>query len=305
MLERRLNPTMQEVAILPTAECQGGCKFCFLNRSVVGAQDWENLFKHVIEFFSSRDFDERSNVVRLFGGELFMDSLVKDESYRKNILRLIQGVQRFIGGNGCVDMPISLENVSDLGIEFAQYLRDHHQVNLQVPFSTLRIMTPEKKKLYFENLAKIGKISRIAVLVADEKMQHEEYLEQLGQYARIDWEEPVMFDGFSYSYKNMRIPEMHLGVRCVANTLRVITPKGVFTCAGFTRRPSWIEDEEWNRLAYDEEYLNYGYQQVIDWYGCDTCAEQETCPGMCWKTYYAQRYVYKNRQCLYKSEDKL
>ena len=290
---------MREVSIIPTPVCCGTCQFCFLNREIVGDREWDKLFDEVTKFFTVRDMTECSNVVRIFGGELFMDGLLKKD-FKDNIIKLVVLVKRFIGNKGCVDMPISLENVSIKGIRFAQKLRDEYGVNLQVPFSMMRIDTPERKRRYFRNLPKVGKISRIAILTTGNN-DHEQYMPELKKYGEIAWEEPVMFDGFSFSYESMKIPEMFLGVRCVANTLRAITSKGVFTCAGFTRRPSWISDEEWNKLANDPEYLDYGYQQVIDWYGCGTCEKQAVCPGMCWKTYYAQRYVYNNRKCLYKS----
>jgi len=299
IMERRRNHPWREISIVPTSLCTGGCKFCFLNKSVVGDRDWGKLYNNVISTLSKYDYDSSHIIVRIFGGELFMDQLVVDPVYRRKLTNLFSIVHKFIGDRGCFDIPLSLENISKSGVDFAKILSKKFNVNILVPFSTERIKTREKEKRYWENLERLDNILRIGILMTS-KDDYVPYIKKLSKYAAIDWEEPVMMDGFSFSYKNIKLKSDFPAVRCVSNHLKAITSRGVFTCAGFTRKPSWIEDKEWDRLCNDLEYLDYGYQQVLDWYGCNDCEKQNTCPGMCWKTYYAQKHIYKNRKCLYK-----
>ena len=300
MMERRRVNALREICIIPTSVCNGGCKFCFLNRSTVGDRQWEALFNHVAKFFSTYDFDTHP-VVRVFGGELFADILLKDPQYKVNMKRLVKVVNLFIKGKGNCNFPISLENIGEQGVDFAKELRDELGIQILIPFSLDRMNKEGKEERYFKNLERLGPVFRIGVLVNEKKRLPEAYYERLAPYGQIYHEEPVMMDGFCWSYNDMELPELFQGIRCVSNNLRAITSKGIFTCAGYTRRPSWIPENEWARLCDDEDYLETGYQQVIDWYGCDTCERQHTCPGMCWKTYYAQKFLYNNRKCLYKS----
>jgi hypothetical protein len=301
MLERRRVNKLREICIIPTPKCYGGCKFCFLNRSTVGDRDWDKLYANIVELFATYDFDVHP-VVRVFGGELFMDELLTPE-YKESMKKMLRVVMRFIKDKGNCNFPISLENVSYKGVDFLKELRDELGVQILVPFSLDRLNKKGKEETYFKNLKRLGKVFRVGILVNDKNKFPDKYLNILKEHGEIYWEEPVMMDGFCWDYSDQMLPDVFQGVRCVSDNLRAVTSKGIFTCAGYTRRPTWIPEDEWDRLCNDEEYLDYGYQQVIDWYGCDTCSEQKTCPGMCWKSYYAQRYLYDNHRCLYKTEE--
>jgi len=302
MMRRRIEHPWREIEIVVTPVCAGNCVFCFLEKSVVGDCDWENLYKYVIECLSTM-YDHMQNpvTVRIYGGELFMDRHVKNPEFKKGLEKLLVIVKKFVTREGCIDFPISIENVSDAGIDYANELMEKFGVNVLVPFSIERIRTEGKEERYWHNIARLKRIKQIGILMVDAESGHEKYRERLLKYAPdISWEEPTMLNGFHFSYKDITVAPHFDVVRCVSNHMRAITSKGIMSCAGYTRKPDWIPDAEWERLKNDEEYLTKGYQQVIDWYGCDECDRSDKCPGMCWKTYYAQKLLYNNHKCLYK-----
>ena len=301
MMRRRIDHPWREVEIVVTPICSGNCCFCFLEKSVVGDCDWENLYVHVIRGLAMYDHVQNPVTVRIYGGELFMDRHVENPEFRFGLEKLITIVKKFVTRDGCVDFPISIENVSDRGIDYANELIEKFGISVLVPFSIERIRKEAKEDRYWRNIARLKKIKHIGILMVDTESGHEKYREKLLQYSKdIGWEEPVMLNGFHFSYKDISVAPCADVPRCVSHYMRAITSKGIFTCAGYTRKPDWISDEEWEKLKTDENYLIEGYQQVIDWYGCDDCERAETCPGMCWKTAYAQKFLYKNRKCLYR-----
>lgn len=300
--ERRSQNLYREICILPTPLCKGTCSFCFLNRDVVGDREWKKLFENVSKFMST--YPQSSKLeVRIFGGELFMDELLT-EDYIENLYALFDLVMIYSLRNGWgIDVPVSPENIGEKGVELIKKLQDEFKFRLFVPFSLGRIDTPDREVGYWKNLDLLkGRIFNIGILPFGPDKEWFKYRTKLEQYAKIAYEEPVMLDGYHFSYKDYSIEPNFEYVRCVSNNIRFITSKGVFTCAGATKKPSWIDRAEWDKLCNDPEYLEEGYQQVIDWYGCDICEKQDTCPGMCWKTYYAQKTLYNNRKCLYKDK---
>ena len=301
MLDNRRNAEIREITILPLKQCSGGCTFCFLNKENIGDQDWDALFKSVFEYFSLVDIPVDKIVnVKIYGGELFMTKLITKE-YTDNLKKLLQMVTRFMEGRRySIDFPISLENIEEPGILLARELkRLYPNVRLLTSYNSDRLKDKEKQAKFWENLKMIGGVYSIGVMFTGERIGRD-VKKSLMNYGLLDLEEPLMVEGFSYSYKDIgEIERPSANITCSANTLRYITSKGVFTCAGITRKPWWISGDQWAKLN-DETFLDEGYEEVIEWYGCDICEKEASCPGMCWITYYAQRYLYNNKKCLYK-----
>jgi hypothetical protein len=308
LFDRRKNFTSLEAPIMITPYCPGNCKFCFLNKDIFSVKgvpekkDWEQLFNNVIQYIISADLKYRLQFTVL-GGEIYCDYLLNQPGYIENLESLYSLLKQMKQkrGNISIATDSSIENVSDQGIKLIQKIRENYNCIVTVPFDIGRISNPEKRKRYFRNLEMLKPITYIGVLI-EKQHSNEKYLDELSKYGTVYLEEVNMFDQYHFSYKDTTIPrsvqkDSHY---CTSPSFRIITTKGLYRCASTFHRPQWIPEEEWNKLVNDDQYLIDGYQQVIDWYGCNKCEFEETCCGMCWLSFYAQKYVYNNRKCLYK-----
>lgn len=304
LMQRREENTWNEICIVPHSICKLRCGFCFLNKEAVGPVDWKALFLNIYSFCEGYDFSSGYTTMRAFGGELFMDCLIEDPEYKKNLTKVFELMSYYTRNNGCLEIPVSTENIGPIGVAYIKELMSKFEkMKVIVPFSIGRLVTEDAIQTYWDSLKALAPVSRIGILITGSDDGYKKYIPELEKYGKISYEEPVMLDNFHFSYADTYLPEATFsGIRCVSNYIRFITPKGVFTCAGVTKRPYWIDELEWKKLEDDFNYLNEGYQKVIEWYGCDVCDKQETCPGMCWKTYYAQKELYNNHKCLYKDK---
>jgi len=302
LLRRRRENGWNEIDIIPHSICKLRCGFCFLKRDAVGKVDWDTLFKNIHSFCDGYDFNNGYTTMRAFGGELFMDCLVEDSDYRAKMIELFALMSYYIRDNGNLEIPISVENIGDAGVALVKELLGRFKkMKIIVPFSSGRLTTSDARENYWKYLKALAPVPKIGILIGGPEDNYRDYIPELEKYGKIDFEEPVMLDNYSFSYEKVYLPDSHFsGVKCVSNYIKFITPKGVFTCAGVTPKPEWIPEDEWKKLETDFDYLDKGYQQVIEWYGCDVCDKQTTCPGMCWKTYYAQKTLYNNHKCVYK-----
>lgn len=292
----------RSMIIIPHTICEGKCSFCFLDRAKPFMINWDNLLTNVTNTLAKPD--EYSSIF-IMGGELFDPILVSDLDYVNHLRILVATITAIKSPECVISIPISLENITVSGIKLIREFKRDYGIRFNASFSTLRFNTKEKEDIFFSNFYQLKDVIssinipmvEIASAGIDKRI--------LDSNIKVFIEEPIILDKeLGYSYKDIQFDWSMIDkeIHCLCNCTDIITPKGTSTCAGVTRKPIWIEDAEWSRLCNDREYLKEGYQQVLDWYGCDICEKQDTCPGMCWISYYAQKELYDNHNCLYKDK---
>jgi hypothetical protein len=317
---------VKEVTILVTPYCKGGCFHCLYERDKIGDRLWDKLLENVCRFYDDHDFEKHYLICGIEGGEIFSDDLLTDE-YAKKLTVLI-GYMHNVSLRSRKWYPsvaTSLENVGEKGFALLKELHDRFpHLRINTTFSVNRYVTDEKYKRFWDRLKILKdkdeapcKQLGISVMCTD-GFPEREYLRPLAEFAKngmIDFVEPHMFGPCSYSYKGINATEafkdiIDLPIKQEPATRRrmpslhhldyYITAHGVKNGFDLLKRGDWIPEEEWNRCRDDEEYRLFGYQQVLDWYGCNDCPILCECQGMLWTSYYAQKNMYKHKRCLYK-----
>lgn len=301
----------REVVIMPHSMCKGKCKYCSINKSLVRL-DWKKLFENAFSVILSLDLMQPGSI-SIMGGELLMDEVLKDKDYEDNLKTLIKAVRMVTADTRYrMTMPVSLENIGDLGNEFLKWCHEKAPyLQINCAFTQGKFLTPEAEAKYFENMERNAEYISLVmipnILPSDYILTRAEKYPILKKF-RMIFDEPIMMDEeLAYSYSTidwyMKPEEIFADPHCNSDKEIIVTADGQYTCMGMTRQPIWIDDAEWMKLKTDREYLDKGYQQVLDWYGCDSCEKKFGCPGMCWISYYAQKNLFNNRKCIYRSKE--
>jgi hypothetical protein len=209
---------------------------------------------------------------------------------------------------------VACDNLNDASVEFIKWIKEEMIPLCQIncAFSIEKVPNEAREKKYFENLYKIQKYVNAVMIPMCHK---EDYDLVNNRYSflfndfKVTYDEPIMVNReLAYSFGDVDwylkpIEYRYNSPHCNADREEIVTPHGLFMCGEITRKPDWVSDEEWEKFGKDKEYQGAGYKEVMDWYGCTTCEKNSFCPGMCFVTYYAQKYLFNNRKCLYRSQE--
>lgn len=300
-----------EVYLMPTSTCPAKCKYCYLNKEKVapiGELDWDAFFANAQAVLLSQDFSKHGAVC-VTGGELLCDQFLKDPKYVENLKQLFLMVDKLIKGTKYrLSVPVGLENIGERGIEFIAWLKGAvPYCQILCAFTQEKLADKKSKEVYLRNLnilrPYITALMCIIVNKDDYRFVHES---EVTKGFVINFDEPIQLHrelAYSYGDVNWKLSKEEFkwsSPHCSAHKDLIVTSKGLFTCGQVTVKPAWVPQEEWDKFCNSREYLDDGYQQVLDWYGCGTCEKRFECPGMCWISYYAQKYLFNNRKCIYK-----
>jgi len=310
LLERR-RIQAPELYLMPTSYCPNNCRYCYLNKRKIGLRDklkWNNFLTNAYRILMELDFSKRGTIC-ITGGELFCDSLLKDAEYVFNLKKLFKEVDKFIKGSSYrLAVPVGLENIGELGRKFIRWLKNEiPYVQILCAFTSEKFLGKEKAEIYCKNMEELfSYITALMCILIDKNDYHYVYNSGLMDKFVVNFDEPIQLDkDLAYSYgeidwylkpKEYKFSSPH----CTAHKDITVTSEGFYTCGQISVKPSWVMDEEWERFCNDRIYLDEGYQQIIEWYGCDMCEKSDVCPGMCWISYYAQKYLFNNKKCIYK-----
>jgi len=323
--------TIKEVTVIITPFCKGGCRHCLYYKNRIGDREWDNLWEQVVEYFGQLDYDNQKVIVAIEGGEVFSEELMTDE-YIKQLRKMLKFIYEILTRKGkdhewYIACSISLENIEGKGLELLKEFREQYpELKLNIAFSCDRILNKTKEERFFKNMNYFKQRDEedgrkqlgIGVLMT-EGFPERNYLRTLAPYAKtkvIDFAEPHMFEGNVFCYNGLNItqvyndlledldiqlnPCLRRGIPSLHHLDIYITSRGIKNGFHLLKKPWWIPENDWNRMQDDEEYRIFGYQQILDWYGCNDCVYLYQCQGMLWTSYYAQKNLYNYNKCLYK-----
>lgn len=292
LYNRRKNLDTIELTIIPTTECPSNCHFCLQNKKLLQNDNWDNLFNNVIKVLSICDKKVMTHIV---GGEIYIDKLITDNKFKDNLYKLFNLISYF--KNVIISTTSSIENITNNGINVILDIKERYNCDFTVSFDEIRFL---KDKDYFKKL-EVLKPNYIGMLYSENNLYWYDILKKYCD--NVYFEEAVMWDNYHYSYENIKIPfnKVNMGIHCSSPYYKTISSNGIYNCISTIKNISWIPDDDKEKLKNNvDDFLNENYKNVIEWYGCNECEYDSTCPGMCMLTYYAQRYIYNNRKCLYK-----
>ena len=316
------NKYQKEVTIIVTPYCEGGCKYCLYHREKIGDRKYDQLTNVVFNYLQKLDYSQQNAIISLEGGELLSTALVEDEEYVKYLHMMFDNLFRMTrkskGSHVC--LSTSLENVDEIGMSvLMEILQDHPDLRVNIAYTMERTKTDEKEHKFWNNAFMLKDRYRLGMgVLMTEGFIERTMLKRLAGFAwnkTVDFAEPHMFGDFTFSYDGINAtkvyedilgetdsrldPKSRRGFPSFHHMDVYLTSEGIRNGFELLRRPDSIPEEEWERLQNDEEYRLYGYQQVLDWYGCCDCKYLMTCQGMLYSSYYTQKH-YGNRKCLYK-----
>lgn len=316
---------VKEVTVIVTPYCEGGCKHCLYHRDRIGDREWVGLWENVVGYFSSLCHRDEKAIIAIEGGEVFSEKLVTDADYVNQLRTLVKYLHNLVEDTGWyLACSISPENIEDTGIKLLlEFKEKYPKLHLNIAFSVHRFNRDEKEARFWKNIEalrdKPGREQLGIGVLMTEGFPERFYLRKLAEYASskvIDFAESHLFEGNCFSYKGINATEVYrqtvgdLGIKidpCLRRGMPslhhldvYVTSRGVFNGFHFLRRPHWVPEADWNRIRDDEEYRVFGYQQVLDWYGCNDCPHLLKCQGMLWTSYFAQKNLYEYKECLYK-----
>lgn len=320
--------TTKEVTVIVTPYCEGGCKHCLYNRDQIGDREFGGLMETLTDYLSTCDMDTDKVILAIEGGEVFSEKLLTDE-YVANVKKLAHFLYGLVdkSKDWYLACSISPENIRQNGIDIIKELQEEYPcLRLNIAFSKARFQTAEKEERFFNNLEQLFEVEQrlgrkqigMGVLMTED-FPEREYLKTFAKYAGnkvIDFAEPHMFEGNYFCFNGINATKIYeeelAGTDIELDPCKrleqpslhhldiYVTSRGMRNPFHLLKRPEWIPGYEWDRIRDDEEYRIFGYQQVLDWYGCNDCENLYQCQGMLWTTYYAQKNLYEYNKCLYK-----